>query len=144
MTVRTASCLCGQLQAECTGDPFRISVCHCLDCKRRSGSAFAFQARWPEERVRISGEHKEWKRLSDSGNATFFYFCPQCGGTIAYRNEGFPGALAIPVGTFADPDFPAPDFSVYENRKHEWVEIKGEEVDRSATPSSVRKPGLQD
>lgn len=129
MTVRTASCRCGQLQAECAGDPFRVSVCHCLDCKRRSGSAFSYQARWPEAQVRIAGEHKTWELVSDAGNLTRFHFCPQCGGTIAYSNEGLPGTLAIPVGTFADPDFPAPRVSVYEERKPDWVEIKGN-IDR--------------
>ena len=130
MTTRTASCFCGQLQAECAGDPFRVSVCHCLDCKKRSGSAFAYQSRWPEAQVRISGEHKEWERVSDAGNKTRFYFCPQCGGTIAYRNEGFPDALAIPVGGFADVDFPAPGVSVFEERKPGWLEIKGDGIER--------------
>jgi hypothetical protein len=126
VTVRTASCRCGQLTAECTGEPFRISVCHCLDCKRRSGSAFSFQARWTEEQVRITGEHKSWEFVPDSGNLTRFHFCPHCGITIAYSNEGFPGTLAIPAGTFADPNFPAPRVSVYEERKHDWVEINGD------------------
>ena len=130
MTARTASCPGGQLKAECTGEPFRISVCHCLDCKRRSGSAFAYQARWPEEQVRISGEHKTWERVADSGNKACFLFCPNCGSTVAYTSEGMPGTIAIPAGGFADVDFPAPGVSVYEERKPNWVEIKGDDVDR--------------
>ena len=47
MTTRTASCRCGQLQRDGAGDPVRVSVCHCLNCQKRSGSAFAAQARWP-------------------------------------------------------------------------------------------------
>jgi hypothetical protein len=47
MTARTACCRCKQLSATVTGDPVRVSVCHCLNCKKRSGSAFAVQARWP-------------------------------------------------------------------------------------------------
>ena len=46
MTARHASCSCGQLRIETSGEPFRVSVCHCLNCKRRSGSAFAVQARF--------------------------------------------------------------------------------------------------
>ena len=144
MTVRTAACRCGQLEAECTGEPVRISVCHCLDCKKRSGSAFSYQARWPEARVRISGDYREWERVADSGNRARYRFCPQCGSTVAYTNDSFPGAIAIPAGGFADPDFPAPRYSVYENRKHHWVEIKGDDVDRSDTPSIVRQPGLSE
>ena len=56
MTSRTASCRCGRLSATCTGDPVRISVCHCLDCQRRSGSSFAAQARFPVHQVTIVGE----------------------------------------------------------------------------------------
>ena len=143
MTARTATCRCGQLQAECTGEPVRISVCHCLACQRRTGSAFAVQARWPDAQVRISGERKEWERVADSGSRARYLFCPDCGSTVAYTNESFPGVTAVPVGAFADPDFPPPRFSVYEDRKHAWVEILGDEVDHSSSPSSVRRPGDQ-
>jgi hypothetical protein len=34
--------------------------------------------------------------------------------------------IAIPVGAFADPAFPPPAFSVYEERKHRWVTIPGD------------------
>ena len=143
MTTRTATCRCGRLRAECIGEPIRISVCHCLTCKQRTGSAFSYQARWPEEQVRISGDYKEWERVADSGSKARYLFCPNCGSTVAYTNENFPGAVAVPVGGFADPDFPPPKFSVYENRKHDWVEIIGDDIDRSSTPSSVRQPGLR-
>lgn len=139
--VRTASCRCGALQAVCTGEPVRVSVCHCLECQRRSGSAFAAQARWPEERVAVSGPSRTWSRIADSGGRCDYRFCPECGSTVAYSNEGWPGVLAIPLGAFADPDFPAPAFSVYEHRKHHWVEILGVAVEHSASPSVVRAPG---
>ena len=45
MTTRRAQCSCGQLAAICAGEPVRVSVCHCLECKRRSGSAFSNNAR---------------------------------------------------------------------------------------------------
>lgn len=141
MTVRTASCRCGQLKAECEGEPVRVSVCHCLACQKRSGSAFAVQARWPDPRVRLTGERKEWERTADSGSKCRYLFCPECGSTVAYRIESFPGVTAVPVGCFADPAFPPPLFSVYEDRKHSWVEIKGDRVEHSSTPSSVRQPG---
>ena len=55
MTGHKASCRCGQLRATVTGEPFRVSVCHCLNCKKRSGSAFAVQARWPKAQVTLEG-----------------------------------------------------------------------------------------
>lgn len=126
MTTRTATCRCGQLRAETTGDPGRVSVCHCLDCQRRSGSVFAAQARWPDDQVNMTGEFKEYSNLSDSGNRATFRFCPECGATVTYAIALMPGQTAVPIGAFADPQFPAPEFSVYENRKHRWVEITGD------------------
>ena len=142
MTTRTATCRCGQLSATCMGEPVRISVCHCLACQKRSGSAFATQARWPDARVQIDGRSKTWSRIADSGHRATYRFCPDCGSTLAYVIEGWPGVTAIPVGNFADPTFPAPLFSVYEHRKHAWVDILGAEVAHSASPSSARNPGV--
>ena len=129
MTLRTAACRCGQLTARCAGEPVRISVCHCLDCKRRSGSAFAAQARFPDADVVVSGDVTEWSVVGESGARATFRFCPRCGSTIAYVAESLPGLTAIPVGAFADPGFPAPSYSVYEERKHAWVAIVGDGID---------------
>jgi hypothetical protein len=132
VTSRTASCRCGQLKATCAGEPVRVSVCHCLDCQKRTGSAFSAQARWPADQVSIEGTSKTFEHVADSGNRITHHFCPDCGSTVHYRIEGkFDGLLAIPLGAFADPAFPAPRFSVWESRKHVWVEICGSEVEHS-------------
>lgn len=137
MTQRTASCRCGQLRVMVTGDPVRVSACHCLNCKKRSGSAFAVQARWPAEQVRIEGRSKSYKQVSDSGNWAIFHFCPECGSDVHYRNEGptveakLAGLVAIPLGAFDDPYFIRPHFSVWEERKQDWVEILGDDVEHS-------------
>jgi hypothetical protein len=127
--VRTATCRCGQLRATCRGEPTRISVCHCLNCQKRSGSAFAAQARWPDAQVTIEGDASTWACANDSGQRAIFSFCPTCGSTVAYTHEGMPGVTAIALGAFADPDFPAPHVSVYEERKHKWLAIVGDEIE---------------
>ena len=66
MTERMASCRCGQLKAMVTGLPVRVSVCHCLNCKKRSGSAFAAQVRFPSENVMIEGNSKTFDKAGDS------------------------------------------------------------------------------
>ena len=130
MTSRTASCRCGQLRATVTGDPVRVSACHCLNCKKRSGSAFAVQARWPEGQVEIEGQSKSFVMVGDSGNPATFHFCLECGSDVFYEINGkFDGWVAIPLGAFDDPYFVSPDFSVWEERKHDWVEIRGEHVE---------------
>jgi len=134
--IETASCRCGQLKATVTGEPVRVSVCHCLDCKKRSGSAFAVQARWPKAQVTIEGQSKTVAKVADSGNRATFHFCPECGSDVYYEIDGkfddkFNDLVAIPLGAFDDPYFLSPKFSVWEGRKHDWVEILGEEVEHS-------------
>jgi len=119
--IRIAICRCGQVQARCEGEPIRVSVCHCLDCQKRTASAFAAQARWPDECVTVTGETKTRGRIADSGHRAIYQFCPHCGSTVAYVIEGWPGVTAVPLGAFADPAFPEPRFSVYEHRMHHWV-----------------------
>jgi hypothetical protein len=132
MITRTASCRCGQLRAAVTGDPVRVSVCHCLNCKKRSGSAFAVQARWPSAQVQIEGESKSHVMVADSGNSATFHFCPECGSDAFYVNNGkFDDLVAIPLGAFDDPSFAGPGFSVWEERKYDWVEIVGAEIEHS-------------
>jgi hypothetical protein len=132
VTDRTASCRCGQLTATATGEPVRVSVCHCLDCQKRTGSAFSAQARWPADQVTVEGQSKIWTHFADSGNRITHNFCPDCGSTVHYSIEGkFDELIAIPVGAFDDPYFAAPSFSVWEERKHEWVEIVGAKVEHS-------------
>lgn len=129
--VREASCRCGALRARCEGEPLRVSVCHCLACQQRTGSAFAAQARFPADRVTITGEAGVWTRIADSGRAIDYSFCPACGSTVHYRGGNFPDAIAIPLGAFADPGFPPPDFSVWEGRKHPWTVVLGGEVEHT-------------
>src|SRR5690348_10601343 len=110
MWYRTASCSCGQLQARVTAEPLRVSVCHCLACQRRTGSVFGAQARFPKESVSIQGTSTEFVRVGDGGTKATFRFCPNCGATVYYTTSGIDDVVAIPVGAFADPSFPAPAF----------------------------------
>lgn len=118
--MRTASCSCGQLKALVSAEPIRVSICHCLACQRRTGSVFGAQARFAVEAVQLSGASRVYVRVGDEGSRIHFHFCPDCGATVHYRVEGYESTLAIPVGAFAEPTFPAPTFSVYEDRMHPW------------------------
>lgn len=126
---RTATCRCGQLSIACTGEPARVSVCHCYDCQKRSGSAFAVQARFSADAVTVNGDAKIYEHISDSGNKADFYFCPTCATTLWYHAGPHRDLFAVPLGCFADKNFPAPHYSVWEDRKHDWVVIAGENVE---------------
>ena len=95
------------------------------------------QARWPSEQVRIEGRATAFRQTADSGNWATFHFCPECGSDVYYTNDGpsveekLAGLIAIPVGAFDDPLAFSPRFSVWEERKHHWVEIVGNDVEHS-------------
>jgi len=120
MTTRHAACSCGQLTATVEGEPVRLSMCHCLECQKRTGSIFGVQARWPLGQVKIEGKASKFVRTGDNGNHHGFYFCPNCGSTVYWIAEASPKTVAVAVGNFADPAFPPPKFSVYEVRRHPW------------------------
>lgn len=120
---RTAACACGQLRIVCHGEPLRVSVCHCLDCQRRTGSAFGVAAFYPRSAVRPEGRRQTTRRLADSGRGLTFHFCPECGGTVFWEPEFRPDSIAVAVGAFADPAFPMPEKVVYEERAHPWVKL---------------------
>lgn len=120
--MRTASCSCGRLRLITDAEPIRVSVCHCLACQRRTGSAFGVQAGFAPDAVTITGESSRWVRVGDAGSQATFHFCPICGATVyfTFGSVDEPG-LAVPVGAFAEPGFPSPSVSVYEERMHAWL-----------------------
>jgi hypothetical protein len=123
VTTRAAACHCGQLSLEATGEPFAVSICHCLACQRRTGSAFGMQAGYRAEQVQVSGRFSDYTRISDEADrkAHVFHFCPDCGSQVFYTEPTEPDLVVVSVGSFADPSFPPPTESGYESRRHAWV-----------------------
>ena len=117
-----ASCQCGNLTAEIADGAEAMTVaCHCIDCQKRSGSPFGVMAYYPDASVAIGGEAREYARPTDSGHTFTTGFCPSCGSTLYGRASRFPGITGVTVGTIADPAFPAPLRSVYEQSRHHWL-----------------------
>ena len=104
MTMRAASCVCGQLRIEVEGEPLGVGLCHCLACQRRTGSVFAALAAFPAP-YRVIGTATEFVRTGDRGARFRFRFCPVCGSTVFRTEEGHDGTVGIAVGAFADPAF---------------------------------------
>lgn len=123
MNSRTASCCCGQLHITVHGEPLGVGICHCLACQQRTGSVFAALAAFagPYE---VSGAATEFVRTGDHGSRFRFRFCPVCGSTVFHTEEGRDEAsVSVAVGAFADPGFPSPQDSVYDCRRHAWVQL---------------------
>ena len=119
---RTALCCCGQLRIKVSGEPVRVSTCHCLQCQRRTGSVFSDNAYFNRKSiVAIEGKSNEFARRTDRGATLRFKFCPECGSTLHWDLPSEPDIVAIAVGSFADPGFPPPTRSVFGVTRHEWV-----------------------
>ncbi|MFZ6183877.1 GFA family protein [Nannocystis pusilla] len=123
MRSRTASCSCGQLRIEVHGEPLGVGVCHCLACQRRTGSVFAALAAFAAP-YEVSGTATEYVHVGDQGGRFTFRFCPVCGTSVFHTEEGHePSPVLVAVGAFADPSFPPPEDSVYDCRRHPWVQL---------------------
>ena len=123
MPDREATCLCGQLRLEVTGEPSVVSICNCLACKRGTGSAFGMQAAFEAEQVRVEGRYKDYSRISDEVDRKehVLHFCPECGSHVFYPEPMEPNIVVVSVGAFADPSFPPPTESGYDSRRHQWI-----------------------
>jgi hypothetical protein len=136
MAAREAACHCGQLRLEVEGDPFVVSICHCLACQRRTGSAFGMQAAFRPDQVEVIGRFNDFARTSDEADSKehAFHFCPECGSQVFYTEAEEPDLIVVSVGAFADPTFPPPTESGYDWRRHPWVGLP---------ESSQRDPGAE-
>src|SRR5688500_15660073 len=118
---RTAGCSCGQLQIE-VGEFLGAGICHCLACQRRTGSVFAALAGFKPP-FTVTGNATEYVRAGDEGARFRFRFCPVCGTNLFHTEEGSDALVLVAVGGFADPTFPPPQDSVYDCRRHPWVQL---------------------
>jgi hypothetical protein len=132
MTIRHARCSCGSLRVSCEGEPVKVSICHCDDCRRRTGSAFGLSAFFPRDRVAVEGPDKLFTRNSDSGFEVVFHFCPQCGSTVCWEPTRKPDLIGVAVGAFADPSYPMPDQSVCDEKRHSWIAFPASMAKRAA------------
>ncbi len=125
MESREATCHCGQLRLEVSGDPFAVSICNCRACQRRTGSAFGMQAGFNADQVQVTGRFKDFSRISDEADRKehVFHFCPDCGSQVFYTEPSEPDLIVVSVGSFADPAFPPPTESGYDSRRHPFVQL---------------------
>lgn len=96
-------------------------VCSCTECQRRSGSPFGEAAYYAREKLSFGGEAREYARKTDAGNTFHTFFCPACGTSLYFYSSRDANRVGVAVGAFADPHFPAPHRSVYDESKHAWI-----------------------
>ena len=118
--IRVASCACGAVRVTTRGKPAVVNACACLDCQKRSGSAFSYTAFFPNEAVRIKGETRAFRTIREARRWHDASFCVECGVSILSQLEVFPH-LTGAVGCFGDPEFDAPGGFYWAKRRHRWL-----------------------
>jgi hypothetical protein len=100
-------CVCGSVRYTCTGEPERVTICHCLWCQRRTGTAFGTEVVFQGENVEFSGiEPASYRHVSDeSGRWLETYFCARCGSNLGFTLQAAPGLRTVPAGTLDHPEW---------------------------------------
>lgn len=109
MTPFHGGCFCGAVRLEISAAPYRVGVCHCLDCRKRQGSAFHYFAVFPAESVKVSGETRVFKTR---------HFCPDCGSPLFDR---FGDELELSAGCLDEPNRLEPTYESWLIRREAWL-----------------------
>lgn len=133
---------CGSVTLTLPEQSGLIIACHCLDCQRRTGAPFGVGAFYPTEGVTISGTPKEFTRIAASGGKVHSYFCTNCGSTVYWKADRLPNLVGVAVGALADPKYAAPTRSIFEQSKHDWVQIEAPDVQHFQRTSVARPESL--
>jgi len=102
-------CLCGDIRIGVTGAPYRIGICHCLDCRKHHGALFFAAAIFPEEMVSIQGETREY-----AGR----HFCPRCGSSVFAR---YADEIEVHLGALDAPNQFVPTYENWIVRREAWL-----------------------
>lgn len=108
---RTASggCLCGAVRLAATGEPYRVGICHCLDCRKHHGALFFAAAIFPQDAVRVEGDTRDYKGR---------HFCPSCGSSVFAR---YGDEVEVHLGALDAPDQFVPTYENWTIRREQWL-----------------------
>ena len=121
----TGGCLCGAIRYEVKSDPVRTANCHCDDCRRATGSAFATNIFVKsDDLVVLQGEPRSFDHPTDSGNTMTKQFCGDCGSQLFGWSSGAGGAMkGIKVGTIDDASFVRPQIEVFASKALPYIQL---------------------
>jgi hypothetical protein len=121
MATITGSCLCGKIRYHAEAEPKFVSICHCRDCQKFTGSAFATVVALPKTALVVTGVVKGFTKRGDTGKPIERFFCPDCGASIMDEAEALPGFVMIEAGTLDDTSWLKPTVEVYCASAQPWV-----------------------
>ncbi len=122
-TVRTGRCLCGAVTVELKGKPLAVSLCHCVNCQKTSGSAFSVIALVPIGNVRFNGPVSIFNDVADSGIGFERCFCPGCGSPVESRSPQLAarGITIVKASLFDDTTWLQPHEQIYCQSSQRWL-----------------------
>ena len=125
----TGGCVCGSTRFKTSGEPLRVTICHCTWCQRRTGTAFGTEVVYGSGQVRLTGQEiARYRHHSDeSGRWLDVEFCGRCGSNLGFSLEAAPGLRTLPAGTFDDPSWIRAERyefrHVFLRSRREWSEL---------------------
>ncbi len=120
MATLTGGCLCGAVAYKTNAEPQVVGHCHCVDCRKTSGTGHGTHVGLPEDTVTVTGALKFYDHPADSGNVISRGFCPTCGSAIFSRNSNMEGMAFLRASSLDDPDAITPQVVVYTARAPKW------------------------
>src|ERR1044072_5980295 len=106
-------CLCGKVRYSASGDPAFVGVCHCTDCQKFTGSAFAVVIGVPATALKGEGAVTTFSKTGESGKSIHRRFCPACGSSLVDEADALPGIAMIGSGTLDDASWVKPAMQIY-------------------------------
>ncbi len=119
-------CLCGKVRYSASGDPAFVGVCHCTDCQKFTGSAFAIVVGVPKPALTVEGTLSTFRKTGDTGKWTERKFCPACGSSVTDEAEALEGVVMLEAGTLDDPSWVKPGMQIFCDSAQPWVQLGGE------------------
>jgi hypothetical protein len=125
----TGGCVCGSVRFLATGEPLRVTICHCRWCQRRTGTAFGTEVVFDSDRVAFTGTGvTRYRHVSDeSGRWLDIEFCGRCGSNLGFTLQAAPGIRTLPAGAFDDPGWIRADRyafrHVYVRSRRDWSDL---------------------
>lgn len=123
--IYNGSCLCGQVRFEITGEIQEIIYCHCSQCRKAQGSAFASNGNVDAKEFRfISGEDELTGYESSPGQTK--YFCKHCGSPIISKNDSVQNNVRVRLGVIETDISERPMAHIFVTSKANWEDIDGD------------------
>ena len=116
----SGGCACGAVRYETEAEPVLMLNCHCRDCQKSSGSAFAAVVVVPKDAVQMSGEPRYHRVVGQAGKAVERGFCPTCGSQVITNFERMPDVLGLKAGTLDDPSLFKPTVEIFTDSAQPW------------------------